>query len=145
MCAVLVLVPYGTVVHLLCFNQPYLGQGQRLKAEECALLSWEMKWHQLRFMLCIRCTVLGHLILMNVCAFDSLDVDINWSFISKMRSLSLFFSLQNLLKGDKRINILLQNNKKTKTEESNSSDDKISFSHTGFSMFEIQNLILWII
>lgn len=74
-----------------------------------------MKWHQLCFMLCIRCAVLGrlsHLILMNVCAVDSLDADINWSFISKMRSLSLIFSLQNLLKGDKRINILLQNNKK---------------------------------
>lgn len=63
-------------MHCLCFNQPFLEE-KCLKAEECALLCGEMKMHGLCFMLCIKYTVLGHLshlILMTVCAFESLDV-----------------------------------------------------------------------
>lgn len=64
-------------VHCLCFNKPFLEEEQCLKAEECALLCGEMKMCGLCFMLCIKYTVLGHLshlILMKVCAFESLDV-----------------------------------------------------------------------
>lgn len=88
-------------VPLLCLNQPFLREGQCLKAEECALMCREMKWRWLCFMLCIRYTVLGHLsllILMNV-HLIIWTLDMNQSLISRMRSLLFFFSL-NLLKGD---------------------------------------------
>lgn len=89
----LILVPDGTV----CFNQPFL--------EEC-FKSRGMCFFApaLCFMLCIRCTVSGHI---SHLIFDQSVrlilwmLDMNRSFISKMRS--LFFSLLNLLKGDKMI------------------------------------------
>ncbi len=59
-------------VHLLCFHQPFfLGQDRCVKAEECAFLCREKKWHWLCFMMCVRHTVLGHLshlILTKACA-----------------------------------------------------------------------------
>lgn len=133
----LVLVPDGTVCIFCASISLFLGQGQCLKAEECALLCWEMKWHRLCFMLCIRYTVLGHLshrMWIKVCAFDSLDIDMNQNFIFKMRS--LLFSLHNLLKGDKMITYYCRITK-IKTKESNLSVDKILFAEWRTSILEI--------
>lgn len=49
-------------VHFLCFNKPFLEEGQCLKAGECALWFREMKRHSLCFLLCIICAVLGHIL-----------------------------------------------------------------------------------
>lgn len=72
-------------MHFLCFNKPFLEEGQCLKAGECALLFREMKRNSLCFLLCIMRSIGSH--------FDEGVHMVFWtlgtSFISKM---GLFFS-----------------------------------------------------